>query len=239
MPACRFGHALATKEKKEKTVKKKVMAMIGSVLLAGAVFAGCGGKTSASGISGTGASSEAASSSVESAVSVRAASEEEKTVSQSAAEPEMVSAAFASTSESGNAVSAASSSQEAGTTLEDGIYMAKFDTDSSMFRVNDMDYGRGVLTVKNGKMSIHIRLVSQNIVNLFYGNKEDAQKEGAELIDPTVETVDYGDGTTEDVNCFDVPVPALDQEFTVSLIGTHGNWYEHQVTVSDPVPAVQ
>ena len=167
-------------------MKKKVMAMIGSVLLAGAVFAGCGGKTSASGTSGTGASSEAASSSVESAVSVKAASEEEKTVSQSAAEPETVSTASASTSESGNTVSATSSSQEAGTTLEDGIYMAKFDTDSSMFRVNDMDYGRGVLTVKNGKMSIHIRLVSQNIVNLFYGNKEDAQKEWAELIDPTV-----------------------------------------------------
>lgn len=88
-------------------------------------------------------------------------------------------------------------------------------------------------------MSIHIRLVSENIVNLFYGNKEDAQKEGAELINPTVETVDYGDGTTEDVNCFDVPVPALDQEFTVSLIGTHGNWYEHQVTVSNPVPVSQ
>ena len=219
-------------------MKKKVMAIIGSVLLAGAVLAGCGGKTSASGTSGAGASSEAASSSVESAVSVKAASEEE-TVSQSAAGSETVSAASASTSESGNAVSAASSPQETGTTLEDGIYMAKFDTDSNMFRVNDMDYGRGVLTVKNGKMSIHIRLVSQNIVNLFYGNKEDAQKEGAELIDPTVETVDYGDGTTEDVNCFDVPVPALDQEFTVSLIGTHGNWYEHQVTVSDPVPAVQ
>ena len=204
-------------------------AIISSVLLAGAVLAGCGGKTSASGNSGAGASSEAASSSVESAVSVKAASEE----------PETVSVASASTSESGNVVSAASSPQEAGTALADGIYMAKFDTDSSMFRVNDMDYGRGVLTVKNGKMSIHIRLVSQNIVNLFYGNKEDAQKEGAKLIDPTVETVEYGDGTTEDVNCFDVPVPALDQEFTVSLIGTHGNWYEHQVTVSDPVPAVQ
>ena len=70
-------------------MKKKVAAIISSVLLAGAVLAGCGGKTSASGNSGAGASSEAASSSVESAVSVKAASEEEKTVSQSAAEPQL------------------------------------------------------------------------------------------------------------------------------------------------------
>ena len=34
---------------------------------------------------------------------------------------------------------------------------------------------------------------------------------------------------------FDIPVPALDEEFDVALIGTHGNWYDHKVVVSDPV----
>jgi uncharacterized glyoxalase superfamily protein PhnB len=221
-------------------VRKKLAVIIGSVFLAGAVIAGCGGNTAASGTSGTGTSSEtAASSSGKADASVKTASEKAQTVSQSVQEQETVSAASASTSESDSAVSAASSAQGADAALADGTYEAEFNTDSSMFRVNDMDEGKGTLTVKDGKMSIHIRLVSENIVNLFYGNKEDAQKEGAELINPTVETVDYGDGTTEDVNCFDVPVPALDQEFTVSLIGTHGNWYEHQVTVSNPVPVSQ
>ncbi len=36
-------------------------------------------------------------------------------------------------------------------TLEDGVYTAKFDTDSSMFHVNEADEGRGILTVENGK----------------------------------------------------------------------------------------
>ena len=35
---------------------------------------------------------------------------------------------------------------------------------------------------------------------------------------------------------FDVPVPYLDKEYEVSLLGTHGNWYTHKVVVSDPVP---
>ena len=34
-------------------------------------------------------------------------------------------------------------------TLEDGVYTAKFDTDSSMFHVNEADEGRGILTVEN------------------------------------------------------------------------------------------
>ena len=33
---------------------------------------------------------------------------------------------------------------------------AKFDTDSSMFHVNEAYDGRGTLTVKNGKMTLHI-----------------------------------------------------------------------------------
>ena len=48
-------------------------------------------------------------------------------------------------------------------TLEDGVYTAKFDTDSSMFHVNEADEGRGILTVENGKMTIHISLVSKKL----------------------------------------------------------------------------
>ena len=49
------------------------------------------------------------------------------------------------------------------------------------------------------------------------------------------DTVTYSDGTTEEVNGFDVPVPALDEEFDLALIGTKGKWYDHKVSVSNPV----
>ena len=125
-------------------------------------------------------------------------------------------------------------SQEQQTTLEDGIYSADFETDSSMFRVNETCNGKGKLTVQDGKMTIHISLTSQNIVNLFPGTAENAQKDGAELLQPTVDTVTYEDGISEEVNGFDVPVPVLDEPFNLALIGTKGKWYDHEVIVSNP-----
>jgi cobalamin biosynthesis Co2+ chelatase CbiK len=119
-------------------------------------------------------------------------------------------------------------------TLEDGVYTAKFDTDSSMFHVNEADEGRGILTVENGKMTIHISLVSKKIVNLFVGTADDAKKDGADILEPTTDTVKYSDGTTEEVYGFDVPVEALDEEFDLAILGTKGEWYDHKVSVSDP-----
>ena len=119
-------------------------------------------------------------------------------------------------------------------TLEDGVYTAKFDTDSSMFHVNEADEGRGILTVENGKMTIHISLVSKKIVNLFVGPADDAKKDGADILEPTTDTVKYSDGTTDEVYGFDVPVEALDEEFDLAILGTKGEWYDHKVSVSDP-----
>lgn len=121
--------------------------------------------------------------------------------------------------------------------LEDGIYMAEFDTDSNMFHVNEAKDGKGVLTVKDGEMTIHVSLVSKSIVNLFFGASEDARKEGAEVLEPTTDEVTYSDGYTEEVYGFDIPVPAIDQEFDVALLGKKGKWYDHKVSVSAPVPA--
>ena len=120
--------------------------------------------------------------------------------------------------------------------LEDGVYSADFETDSSMFHVNEACDGKGTLTVKDGKASINISLTSKNIVNLFCGLAEDAQKDGAELLEPVVDTVTYSDGMTEEVYGFDVPVPALDEEFDLALIGTKGVWYDHKVKVTNPEP---
>ena len=120
--------------------------------------------------------------------------------------------------------------------IEDGTYVATFKSNHAMFHVNDNNNDKGILTVKDGKMTIHVSLQSKKIINLFYGTKEEAQKEGADLIQPTEDTIKYDDGTEVVVYGFDVPVPALDEEFDVSLLGTHGNWYTHKVVVSDPVP---
>ena len=131
--------------------------------------------------------------------------------------------------------SVASSSDTTDAVLEDGTYDAEFKTDSSMFHVNEANDGKGVLTVKDGQMSIHISLTSKNIVNLFVGKAADAKKDGAELLQPTTDTVTYDDGTTEEVNGFDVPVKALDKDFDLALIGTKGKWYDHTVSVTNPV----
>lgn len=120
--------------------------------------------------------------------------------------------------------------------LSDGKYTAEFNTDSNMFHVNEACDGRGTLTVEKGKMTIHISLTSKNIVNLYPGLAEDAKKKGAKLLTPTEDTVTYSDGMTEEVYGFDVPVPALDEEFDLALIGKKGTWYDHKVSVSNPEP---
>ena len=119
--------------------------------------------------------------------------------------------------------------------IADGTYVASFTTDNSMFHVNEANQDKGILTVKDGKMTIHVSLQSKKIVNLYPGLAEDAKKEGAELLEPTTDKVVYSDGYEDEVYGFDIPVPALDEEFDVALIGTHGNWYDHKVVVSDPV----
>ncbi len=128
-----------------------------------------------------------------------------------------------------------SASEANANVLEDGTYAADFTTDSSMFHVNEAEDGKGVLTVKDGQMTIHVSLASENILNLFPGSAEDAKKDGAALLQPTKDTVKYADGTEEVVNGFDIPVPALDEEFPLALIGKKGKWYDHMVKVSNPV----
>lgn len=118
--------------------------------------------------------------------------------------------------------------------LADGEYSAEFVTDSSMFKVNDELDGKCTLTVKDGKMTAHITLMSTGILNLYPGTAEDAQKDGATLLEPTKDTVKYSDGTEEEVNGFDVPVPFLDKDFDLALIGKKGKWYDHKVSVKNP-----
>ena len=143
--------------------------------------------------------------------------------------------ASASASAASASASAASASAAAASTLEDGTYEAVFSTDSSMFHVNEADEGKGVLTVENGKMTIHVRLASKKIVNVYAGLAKDAETDAANVIQPTTDTVTYSDVDTKEVYGFDIPVPALDEEFDVAILGEKGTWYDHKVSVSNPV----
>ena len=120
---------------------------------------------------------------------------------------------------------------EAEGVLEDGTYTAEFDTDSSMFHVNEASDGKGTLTVEDGQMTLHISLQSKKIVNLYVGMAADAPDHEADWLQPTTDTVTYSDGTSEEVYGFDVPVEALDTDFQLAILGTKGKWYDHTVSV--------
>lgn len=135
---------------------------------------------------------------------------------------------------SGSEEVSAAKTADSETVLEDGTYIADFDTDSGMFHISEACEGKGTLTVKDGEMVIHISLASKNILNLYPGLAEDAQKDGAKILQPTTDSVTYSDGITEEVYGFDVPVPTLDEEFDLALVGTKGTWYDHKVSVSNP-----
>ena len=146
----------------------------------------------------------------------------------SSASSEAVSSVAESAVSGAASESAAASSARA---LEDGTYTAEFDTDSSMFHVNEARDGKGTLTVEDGQMTLHISLQSKKIVNLYVGMAADAPDHEADWLQPTTDTVTYSDGTSEEVYGFDVPVEALDTDFQLAILGTKGKWYDHTVSV--------
>ena len=188
-------------------MKKKIVTLLGMTVLACTLAVGCG-------------SSGSQPSETEETVSEETADTAEDTASEETAD---------AAEDTGSETPAVS--------LEDGVYTAEFDTDSGMFHVSEACDGKGTLTVQDGAMTIHVSLASKNIVNLYPGLAEDAQKEGAEVLEPTTDSVTYSDGITEEVYGFDVPVPTLDEEFDLALLGTKGTWYDHKVIVSNPEPA--
>ena len=161
------------------------------------------------------------------AVSLAGCGSSASSVTSSASSEAVSSVAASAVSEAASESAAASSARA----LEDGTYTAEFDTDSSMFHVNEADNGKGTLTVKDGQMTIHIRLASTHIVNLYVGMAADAPDHEADWLQPTTDTVTYSDGTSEEVYGFDVPVEALDTDFQLAILGTKGKWYDHTVSV--------
>ena len=153
-------------------------------------------------------------------------------------------AASGSTSEAVSTVETAPAESEseseapaAEAALPDDIYTADFNTDSSMFHVNEACNGKGTLTVENGEMTMHVSLQSQKIVNLYPGMAADAPAHESDWLQPTVDTVTYSDGTSDEVYGFDIPVAAVDADFQLAILGTKGTWYDHTVSVVDAQPA--
>ena len=147
------------------------------------------------------------------------------------------STASGSEAASSAAVSSAAASETAA--LPDGVYSADFVTDSSMFHANEACDGKGTLTVENGKMTFHVSLVSKKVLNLYPGAAADAEDHKTDWLIPTLDTVTYSDGTSEEVYGFDIPVTALDEDFALALLGSKGKWYDHTVSVCNAQPKAE
>ena len=145
-------------------MRKKLAVLFLGAALTVSMLGACGGKDAAS--------SSASAVSASSAADASSASVQDASKAESSTSTSDVSAESASAAETAGESSASE--------LEDGTYTADFNTDSNMFHVNEAKEGKGVLTVKDGKMTIHVSLVSKNIVNVFVGTKEEAQADGAD-----------------------------------------------------------
>ena len=135
--------------------------------------------------------------------------------------------------------SSAAVSSETVASLPDGVYTADFDTDSSMFHANEACDGKGTLTVENGVMTFHVSLASKKIVNLYLGTAADADANKADWLLPTTDTVTYSDGTSEEVYGYDIPLTAVDEDFSLAILGTKGKWYDHTVSVRNAEPKAE
>lgn len=100
-----------------------------------------------------------------------------------------------------------------------------------MFRVNEACGGKGVLTVKNGRMTIHVSLAGDGIVNLYAGLASSAKSNQKDWLTPSKDKVTYSDGYSETVNGFDIPLSYLGKDFDCALLGKKGVWYDHKVRV--------
>jgi len=119
--------------------------------------------------------------------------------------------------------------------LEDGEYLAEFKTDSSMLHLCETEKGQGLLTVKDGKMTFHAVLSGTGFVNMYVGLSEEAKANSDKLLNASKVTVKYDDGTTEEVNAFDIPVPAVGKDFDLAVVGKKEKWYDHKVSIQNPV----
>ncbi|MGN0241158.1 MAG: hypothetical protein ACI4CS_05680, partial [Candidatus Weimeria sp.] len=127
-------------------------------------------------------------------------------------------------------LNAAQASVSAKKKLKDGKYTVGFTTedDLGMIGLNDALNGKTTLTVKNGKMKVHVPMKGVGLTKAFVGTAKNAAKKGAKVIKGKTEKV--GDDT---VLAFDIPVKSLNKSFTVSFFSKRKkSWYQKTVKVT-------
>ena len=105
----------------------------------------------------------------------------------------------------------------AANTLEDGVYTAEFDTDSGMFHVNEANDGKGTLTVKDGKDDHPCEPGIQKDRQPLCGNcRRCCRKTEPNSSSRPQILLHTATERAEEVYGFDIPVPAIDEEFDVA-----------------------
>lgn len=115
----------------------------------------------------------------------------------------------------------------ASTTAPADYGYVKFESDSSMFHLNETLKGKAKLVLNRGVLCAEMIMPSKNIVNIAM----EPNGEGL-LLAPETVTVTYDDGATEEVYAFYLPAKAFNESFVVSILGTKGVWYDHTVTLT-------
>lgn len=112
---------------------------------------------------------------------------------------------------------------EASAVPADGTYAIEVDTDSSMFHSDSC-----TLVVQDGACTAELVLPGEGFSKLFYGTAADA----ATAPDDQVYVFHLND---EGKYCFDIPVPALDEELTIAAFGQRRDtWYDHTIVFHAP-----
>ena len=143
----------------------------------------------------------------------------------------LANAIASNTALNASTIKAASASVSAKkSSLKNGKYTVGFSIDDGqgMIGLNDALDGKTTLTVKNGKMTVHVPMKGVGLTKAFVGTAKNAAKKGAKTIKGKSEKV--GDET---VLAFDIPVKSLNKSFTVSFYSKRKkSWYQKTVKVT-------
>lgn len=121
---------------------------------------------------------------------------------------------------------------------EEGTHEVEFTSDSTFLRLSEVCHGRSTLTVREGRMWVHLVLAGRGILALYAGSAQEAAVDEEHWLRPAEEVVVHADGSREVVHAFDLPVSQLERELVVSLCGAKGIWYEHRARVSRPLAPI-
>ena len=97
-----------------------------------------------------------------------------------------------------------------------------------MIGLNDALDGKTTLTVKKGKMTVHVPMKGTGLTKAFVGTAKSASKKGAKTIKGKKEKVGGDKGLA-----FDIPVKKLNKSFNVCFWSKRRKrWYQKSVKVT-------